>query len=94
MRVAAKKLRYLTDYFGAIFDVDDAREYAESLARVQEILGALNDAAVAKTLLGQIDAPATARGIVLGWQEGRVVCDLEKLGDAWNAFRELKPYWR
>lgn len=93
VRVAAKKLRYLCEYFGPMFDEDAAKAYSAQLAGVQEILGVLNDAAVARKLLDNVSAPERAKGIVLGWQEGRIVCELEKLGDAWKAFRKAEPFW-
>ena len=93
VRVAAKKLRYLTEYFGPMFGADAAKAYAARLAGVQEILGALNDAAVGKRLLAEVPALDHAKGIVLGWQEGRVQFDLEKLGATWQAFRAAKPFW-
>jgi inorganic triphosphatase YgiF len=93
VRVAAKKLRYLTEYFGPMFDKDAAKEYSAQLAGIQEVLGVLNDAAVARKLLANVSAPERAKGIVLGWQEGRIVCELEKLGDTWKAFRKAEPFW-
>jgi triphosphatase len=93
VRVAAKKLRYLCEYFGTMYDKDAAKKYSAQLAAVQEILGVLNDAAVAQKLLNDISARERAKGIVLGWQEGRIVCELEKLGDAWKAFRKSEPFW-
>lgn len=93
VRVAAKKLRYLTEFFGPMFDETTARGYADKLTGVQDVLGALNDAAVAKSLLDQISAPERAKGIVLGWQEGRVACDLDKRGAAWKGFRATQPFW-
>jgi len=93
VRVAAKKLRYLTEFFGTMFDEGAARTYSDTLTGVQDVLGVLNDAVVAKRLMGEIDVPDRAKGIVLGWQEGRVACDIEKRGEVWKAFRAARPYW-
>jgi CHAD domain-containing protein len=93
VRVAAKKLRYLTEYVGPMFDKRAAKDYAAQLANVQEILGVLNDAAVARKLLADISAPERAKGIVLGWQEGRIACELDKLADTWKGFRKAERFW-
>jgi CHAD domain-containing protein len=69
------------------------------LARLQDILGSINDAATAGQLLeSRGGAPRTralleARGVVLGWGRGRTAMQRSDLRAAWKAFRAAKRFW-
>jgi CHAD domain-containing protein len=103
LRIRCKKLRYAAEFFRGIFPRKSAETYLEALADVQEHLGSLNDAVVAKTLLAKLgkssrDLPAAvlahADGIVTGWVAARVKADLDELPDVWVEFERRKPFWK
>lgn len=53
LRIALKRLRYALDFFGRVFKSDAKKEFDKRLRRLQDDLGAMNDVAVAETLLAQ-----------------------------------------
>ena len=54
LRIRMKRLRYACDFFAASFAGAAARPYIKRLAALQDILGDLNDIAVARRLLAEI----------------------------------------
>jgi len=51
VRIAVKKLRYASEFFSSLYSKSPVRKYTMALAALQEVLGALNDAATASALL-------------------------------------------
>lgn len=51
LRIAAKKSRYATEFFGSLFAARAVRRYVKGLSSLQDELGVLNDFAVAERLL-------------------------------------------
>lgn len=99
LRIAVKKLRYAADFFAGLYDGAQAREALKHLARLQDILGAMNDAASVASLVRQgfgAKAAATvaeARGILLGWSRGRAEALRGELKTAWNAYSGGAKFW-
>jgi triphosphatase len=54
VRLAAKRLRYGFGFFSALYPPEPAHRFARRLARLQDALGWLNDAAVARHLLRRL----------------------------------------
>lgn len=103
LRIRCKKLRYAAEFFRNAFVRKTADAYVSALADVQDHLGSLNDAVVARQLLGELanrarslPAPVLARadGIVTGWIAARVRHDLEKLPEVWAKFAARRPFWK
>lgn len=103
LRIRCKKLRYAAEFFRGPFPRKTTEAYLGALADVQEHLGSLNDAVVAKALLAQLgksakDLPAAvlarADGIVTGWIAARVKSDLDELPAVWAEFERRKPFWK
>ncbi len=70
LRIACKKLRYSTEMFGALFAEAKTKDYVAALSELQDILGILNDIAVAHRLLNELDNAArhdTSRSYAAGW---------------------------
>jgi inorganic triphosphatase YgiF len=99
VRIAAKKLRYATDFFAVLFPRKLAHRYSNTLAALQDVLGILNDAATAMALLQELAAaadngtPREARGIVRGWVQGTSYLRLQELEHAWETFLDSKRFW-
>ena len=56
LRIAAKKLRYSAEFFAAFYDRQKTRPFLAALSEVQEVLGQINDVAVAHRLLDELAA--------------------------------------
>jgi inorganic triphosphatase YgiF len=101
LRIAIKHMRYATEFFGGLFDPKSASErYARKTAALQDLLGDLNDAAIALRLVKALGPPgnvgaAYAAGVVSGWcartSEGG---DAVALKRAWRKLVGAEPFWR
>jgi triphosphatase len=99
LRIAIKKFRYASDFFAGIYDEKAARAALKRLSRLQDILGAMNDAATVANLLSQGFSGARgrhaleAKGLLLGWSRGRAATLKRELKSAWNEFRAAGKFW-
>jgi CHAD domain-containing protein len=99
LRIAIKKFRYATDFFATLYEGKRARETLKRLARLQDILGAINDAATVGNLVSEVlrgtsgRNAAEAKGILLGWSRGRAATLRRELRPAWKAFRAAEKFW-
>ena len=97
LRIAAKKLRYAADFFVALFPKRHLRPYAQALADLQDVLGALNDAATMLSLLPEAFKRAPEPridGLIRGWSAASTHLQLVALRRAWRRWQEQKPYWK
>ncbi len=56
LRILSKKLRYSAEFFATLYDRQRTKPFLAALSEVQEVLGQINDVAVAHRLLGDIAA--------------------------------------
>jgi CHAD domain-containing protein len=100
LRIRMKRLRYACEFFAASFAGAAAQPYIKRLAALQDILGDLNDIAVARRLLLEIAPRGSAAGLaaaaghtrhVLAVRERMLVSSLQT---AWRAFEKRRPFWR
>lgn len=97
LRIRAKKLRYASDFFRYLFAKKPTKLAGITLARLQDTLGALNDAAVGDQLLKGLLGPADqdpAAAAIAGWFAARQATQLAQLGPAWQDYARLKPFWK
>lgn len=100
LRIAVKKLRYAVEFFADLFQVKQMAVQRARLAKLQDILGHINDAAVVESLLETASAAASGReakvatAIVLEWHRVRAVAEREKLRLAWHRYRTARRPWR
>ena len=100
LRIAMKRMRYATEFFGGLFDPDSAAErYARKAAALQDRLGELNDAAIGLRLVKALGAPKSARaahaaGVVTGWCARESEGDPAALKKAWRGLVTAEPFWR
>ena len=78
VRIALRRLRYACDFFSSCFD--DSRRYVRGLADLQDLLGDLNDIAVARRL-GAAKLERRERAL------------LSELELAWRAFEKRRRFW-
>jgi len=100
LRISAKRLRYAAEFFAPLYAGKRAQRYIGALERIQDILGAVNDAAVTERLLDE--ASGTGRtpidpqlaGIVRGWLAAGAERALARFGAAWGDFADRRKFWR
>lgn len=96
VRIAAKKLRYGLEFFMSVLPEKRARPVQSALAELQDLLGRLNDAAVAETLTARLrtdqDSPEVQLdiGMVQGWLLAQRAHHLAALDEAWARFAKLR----
>ncbi|MDP3867270.1 CYTH and CHAD domain-containing protein [Phenylobacterium sp.] len=94
-RIAAKKLRYAAEAFAPLFTAQPGRRYIKKLKALQDTLGDLNDAAVAKTLVARLatDDSDAARDLISARDAKRPKA-LKTAARQMKALTEAKPFWR
>jgi CHAD domain-containing protein len=95
LRIACKKLRYSIDMFGALFPGSKSANYLAVLTELQDILGVLNDIAVAHRLLAELDNAARHDTLVLvrGWMEHDYAERIAEFRNAWKRYAAQKEFW-
>lgn len=99
LRIAIKKFRYATDFFASLYGGRAGGEVLKRLGRLQDILGAMNDAATVAGLMTQGFGGARgkrvpeAKRILARWSRGRAVTLKRELKGAWKAFRSAEKFW-
>lgn len=96
LRIALKKLRYTAEFFESLFD--GGGSFMKSLSKMQDVLGALNDVAVAKGTLeklahGESDALCFAAGMVYGWHLDRASHVWKGAKKRWKKLEQCEPFW-
>lgn len=95
LRLEAKRLRYAAELFAPLWRGKSARRFLKRLAALQEALGTVNDAAVARGLLAALDggAPAWAAGAVEGFAAARVGPARHSALSRWDDVAASKAFW-
>lgn len=97
LRIAIKKFRYAADFFTGMYRTGRARGVRKRLARLQDILGSMNDAETASILIlheadDRRDARA-ARDAIFEWGRHRAKRLGHELNDAWREFSSVGRFW-
>jgi triphosphatase len=105
LRIELKKLRYAAEFFVPFFDAADAKKFLGRLGRMQDVLGAVNDVAVAKTILEMLvafdegDDRISARelsfaaGLIYGWHLERATHKWREAVRRWKKFVRTREFW-
>jgi CHAD domain-containing protein len=100
VRIAAKKLRYAAEFFLSLYPRKQTHEYIAALSGLQDVLGALNDAATTIALLQEIinggehdDSRQHAKGTIHGWILGMSHARLKDLERVWENFLDQTTFW-
>lgn len=95
LRIACKNLRYSADMLSSLYAQEKTKPYLEILAKLQDILGSLNDNAVALRLVEELDEgthnaaiPWVCTKIKHG--NSRLLIELRK---AWKKFSSQTDFW-
>ena len=96
VRIALKKLRYACDYSRSLFPGPAVGACLRHLSSLQDDLGRLNDAAVARQIsreLAAADPRAGVRRGVRDWCDERVRAAEPGLIESWRTFVATEPFW-
>ncbi|MDE0081776.1 MAG: CHAD domain-containing protein [Gammaproteobacteria bacterium] len=97
VRIALKKLRYACDYSRTLFPGPGVKTYLRRLSALQDDLGRLNDASVARLVSAELAAfdPHAAEGAsrVGDWCDRWVRTAEPGLTEAWKSFAATEPFW-
>lgn len=98
LRKSLKKLRYGVDDLAGLYGRKAVKAYLGGCKELQELLGGMNDAAVAGALAERLDAGdgaglAPAVGALARWSEKRRDKASRDLSGAWAKFRKASPFW-
>ncbi len=99
LRITAKKLRYSAEFFANLFDRKKTRPFLSALNEVQDVLGLINDVAVAHHLLDELavlpDLSAHQEAIVLakGWIAHELSHQLTLLRKTMRRFDKRPAFW-
>ena len=94
-RIAAKKVRYATEFFASLSSRQAVRHYVAALTALQDDLGWRNDAVVADHLLRIVSRKskevAVGAAFARGYLASRVAADHQALKRVWKRFERLSP---
>lgn len=93
LRIQAKKIRYPTEMFSNLFDGGTADAYLDRLVAVQDALGHLNDALVARDRIAELPLSSRAQGLVAGWLAHEVEIRRQRFPRAAKRLRKAVPFW-
>ncbi|HLY06279.1 MAG TPA: CHAD domain-containing protein [Rhizomicrobium sp.] len=105
LRIELKKLRYAAEFFVPFFDADETRKFLSRLSRMQDVLGAVNDVAVAKNILEKFVASAESAdgvsanevsfvaGLIYGWHLERAAYTWREAVERWKKFARTRTFW-
>jgi len=96
VRIQAKKLRYAAEAFAPLFDEGEGRRYISRIKRLQDELGALNDAAELEALFAELPldgAALFAAGRIAGEAAARNAHGRRKAARAYDALETAAPFW-
>jgi CHAD domain-containing protein len=92
LRIALKQLRYETDFLSSLYAQKKVKPYVDALRDLQDVLGDLNDLAVAQELLGVVKSRKyAARDKQLSAATAK---RLKALAPAWRTFRNIPAFWK
>jgi triphosphatase len=93
VRILGKQMRYAGEFFVSLKAKHNSKAFLGALAELQDVLGKINDIAVAIPRLAASahrDDHAWAAGLVAGWHDHRRPALVAKADHAWRRLRKLK----
>jgi inorganic triphosphatase YgiF len=96
LRLALKKMRYAADFFAPLFPRKAVKAELKALARLQDSLGAFNDAAMAPHVAARAahGADEGALAFLAGWAAHRAEAAWAEAAGDLARFRKAEPFWR
>lgn len=95
LRIEVKKLRYACDVLGSVFGERALRRYVRHLSALQQLLGDVNDAAVARQCVSTLeDIEPFTLGVMEGYAAARIEVAHATLPTAWAEFERARTFWQ
>ncbi len=103
LRLALKRLRYTTEFFECLYQPAVVGAYLNRLKSLQDVLGAMNDAAAARAMLQHLSPEdaneqalceqSHASDLIAGWHAARSARLTAKALRKWERLRGEQPFW-
>jgi triphosphatase len=99
LRIRIKKLRYVAEFFGALWPARRTKNYLSTLKGLQQALGTYHDTAEATSLIAALDA-TKGKGVKLvvdrinGWLANEQRGRRKEVIALWSRFSKLKSFWK
>jgi len=97
LRLRTKRTRYAAEIFVTLYPGKATHKFLRRLNALQQVLGKLNDAAVAEHLLRDLVGGSTrhgyAAGLVLGFTAASATTLRPRILRAWAKFERVAPFW-
>ena len=98
LRILCKQLRYTGEFFTTLFPRRESAANLAALAALQDLLGQLNDIAVAQARLTGLPSAADgglawAAGLIAGWHAGRRPELRGQVAKLWRRYAKAPRYW-
>ncbi|HEX5326594.1 MAG TPA: CHAD domain-containing protein [Acetobacteraceae bacterium] len=97
LRKAVKKLRYSVEFVASLYPRKPGKRLIKACKDMQELLGAVNDAAVTPELAGQLAEAraelAPAIGELAEWAAARGRKAIRRLPKRWRKLRDAEGFW-
>lgn len=94
VRILGKQMRYAGEFFAPLYKAPD--RFLEKVTALQDMLGSLNDIAVAEARLGTLRHNpdlAWPAGVLNGWHQARRPALLKQAAKIWKRWRKTKTFW-
>ncbi len=92
LRIALKNMRYAAEIFSSLYRKKKPRRYIERLRRLQDGLGALNDAASVVGYCRRRRGPVPER--IAAFQQAHTDELLRRMRREWKKLKKQKPFWQ
>lgn len=96
LRIHGKRLRYLAEFLGELYEGKRRDKYLQRLRRLQSVLGRWHDAVVGggkQREIGEETRRAQLNAFFLGWYADERRTARRRLSKVWRAFRKARPFW-
>ena len=93
LRIAFKRLRYALEFLAPLYPAKALRRYLNAATELQELLGAMNDIAVAEAIMAE-QPRLGSDALIRGWFGGRSELLLTQLPHALKIFLAARPPWQ
>ena len=97
VRIQCKQVRYAGEFFASLVPRKQMKVFLAELAELQDVLGRLNDIAVATPKLTGKHVEggrAKAAGLVAGWHQSRRTALISEADKAWKRWRNCPQPWQ
>jgi CHAD domain-containing protein len=79
--------------FENLFDGKAVDSYLDRLIAVQDALGQLNDALVARNLVTELPLSSRPQGLINGWLAHEIIARRNRVPAAAKRLRKATPFW-